>query len=238
MRPEETISDEILNAFIDNELEDNERAEVLQKLERDQELAARYSELCQIKERMLLAYSDIPQPRPKRKEYLPGLRISYSQAAAFVAALLISGAFTGWIAHEQNQQPENGNMQSIEKINPNNVSANKILFHINTDDKNRFETVLNKTRLLLTNNNSVQVEIVANASGLSMLRDGSPFTNQVKAMSAAYNNVKFLACGVAKQNATLKEGREIKLLEDATEIPAALDEILSRIKDGWLYVKG
>jgi len=238
MRPEDTISDEILNAFIDNELEDNERAEVLDRLERDPELETKYSELRQIKERMALAYSEIPEPRKRKKEYLPGLRISYTQAAAIVAFLLISGVFTGWIARDQNQQMESRNMQSIEKINLANVAANKVLFHINSDDKYRIKTVLNKAKSLLANNNNVQIEIVANASGLSMLRDGSPFTKEVKSMSAQYDNLKFLACGVAKQNATLKEGRDIKLLEDAKEIPAALDEILAKIKEGWLYVKG
>lgn len=238
MRPEDTISDEILNAFIDNELEDNERAQVLERLECDQQLAAKYSELCQIKERMSLAYSVIPQPGIKRKEYVPGLRISSSQAAIVMTFLLISGGFTGWIAHDQKQTSESAHMQSIEKISLANVGANKVLFHINSNDKKRIEAVLNKAKLFLANNNSVQVEIVANASGLSMLRDGSPFTEEVKSMSAQYDNVKFLACGVAKQNATLKEGGNIKLLEDAREIPAAIDQILSRIEAGWLYVKG
>ena len=238
MRPEDTISDETLNAFIDNELEDDERAQVLQRLERDQELAAKYSELCQIKERMLLAYSEIPQPKLKGKEYIPGLRVSNAQAAMIVIFLFIVGGFTGWVAHDRQQQLENSHMQTIEKINLANVGANKVLFHINSNDKKRIETVLSKAKLFLANNNNVQIEIVANSSGLSMLRDGSPFTQEVESMSAQYKNVRFLACGVAKQNATLKEGKNIKLLDDAKEIPAALDQILSRIKAGWLYVKG
>lgn len=238
MRPEDTISDEILNAFIDNELEADERAQVLEQLDRDQQLAARYSELCQIKERMLLAYAEIPQPRRKAKEYFPGLRISYMQAAAIVAFLFVVGGFTGWIAHSQKQQSESDHMQSIEKINLASVGINKVLFHINSNDKERIETVLDKAKLFLAKNHNAQIEIVANSSGLSMLRDGSPFTKEVKAISAQYDNVKFLACGIAKQNAALKEGRKIKLLKDAKEIPAALDQILSRIQAGWLYVKG
>lgn len=238
MRPEDTISDEVLNAFIDNELEDNERAQVLERLERDQELAAKYSELCQIKERMLLAYSEIPQPRLKRKEYFPGLRVSYAQAALLVAFLLVFGGFAGWIAHDQKQIPESSHMQSIENIDLANEGVNRVLFHINSNDKNRIETVLNKAKLFLATNSDAQIEIVVNSTGLSMLRDGSPFTKAVKSMSSQYKNVKFLACGVAKQNATLKEGKKIKLLDDAREIPAALDQILSRIESGWLYVKG
>jgi len=238
MRPEDTISDEILNAFIDNELEANERAQILKRLEQDQELAAKYSELCQIKERMLLAYSEIPQPRARRKEYLPGLRVSYAQAAIVVATLLISGGFTGWVVHGQKQLLENTQIQSIEKINLKNLGINKVLFHINSDDSSRIEAVLRKAKVFLHNDKNVQIEIVANASGLSMLRAGSPYTREIRSMSEKYDNVKFLACGVAKQNATLKEGRTIKLLKDAKEIPAALDEILTRIEAGWLYVKG
>lgn len=238
MRPEDTISDEILNAFLDNELEADERAQVLERLERDQELAARYSELCQIKEKMSLAYSEIPQSRIKGKEYLPGLRISYAKAVMIVISLFVLGGLAGWIVHGQKQQLEITNMQSIEKINPMNMSVNKVLFHINSNDKKRIETVLKKAKNFLASNKNAQIEIVANSSGLSMLRDGSPFTQEVKSLSAKYDNLKFLACGIAKQNAALKEGRNIKLLKDAKEIPAALDQILSRIESGWLYIKG
>ena len=238
MRPEDTISDERLNAFIDNELDADERAQVLELLEREPELAAKYSELCQIKERLSLAYSEIPQPRRKTKEYIPGLRVSYAQAAMIVAFLFIVGGVTGWIAHDQRQLPDSNHMRSIEKINLASTGVNKVLFHINSNDKQRIETVLSKAKLFLSNNENAQIEIVANSSGLSMLRDGSPFTQEVKAMSAQFDNLKFLACGVAKQNATLKEGRNVKLLDDAKEIPAALDQILSRIEAGWLYVKG
>ena len=85
----------------------------------------------------------------------------------------------------------------------------------------------------------MQLEIVANAQGLAMLRDGSPFGKRIEAISNLYDNVAFLACGIAIQNVRLKEGiDEVKLLPQAQQIDAALEQILRRLKAGWAYVRG
>ena len=83
----------------------------------------------------------------------------------------------------------------------------------------------------------MDLEVVVNAQGLGLLRDNSPYASKVKKLVSDYDNIAFLACGQAKENARLKEGRDIELLPEAVQVPAALDLILSRIKKGWLYVK-
>jgi intracellular sulfur oxidation DsrE/DsrF family protein len=57
-------------------------------------------------------------------------------------------------------------------------------------------------------------------------------------LTKEYKNIKFLACGVAKQNATLRENKAIKLLPQAKDIPAALDQIVNRLQEGWTYLRG
>ena len=83
----------------------------------------------------------------------------------------------------------------------------------------------------------MELEIVANAQGLGILRENSLYSKKISSLTEAYSNVSFLACGIAKESARLKEGQDIKLLPEATEVPAALDQILKRIKLGWLYVR-
>jgi len=51
-------------------------------------------------------------------------------------------------------------------------------------------------------------------------------------------NILFLACGIAMENARLKEGIKIRLIPEATKIDSAIGKILDRIKSGWTYVEG
>ena len=71
-----------------------------------------------------------------------------------------------------------------------------------------------------------------------MLRQGSPFTQRIEKIATQYHNASFLACGIAMETAKLKEGREIQLIPVAQRVPAALDRILMRLEDGWMYIKG
>jgi intracellular sulfur oxidation DsrE/DsrF family protein len=109
-------------------------------------------------------------------------------------------------------------------------------------DDARITKVLNETEHLLAlskqRDRPLQLEIVANASALGMLRKGSPYARRIHQLASENANVTFLACGFAMENAKLKEGHEIKLIPDAHKVDAALEQILRRLKAGWLYVRG
>ena len=70
-----------------------------------------------------------------------------------------------------------------------------------------------------------------------MLRKGSPYAKRIHQIVESNENVSFLACGIAMENAKLKEGHDITLIPDAHKIDAALEQILRRLKAGWLYVR-
>lgn len=40
------------------------------------------------------------------------------------------------------------------------------------------------------------------------------------------------------ENARLAEGAEVRLLPEARRVPVALEQILSRLREGWTYVRG
>ena len=82
----------------------------------------------------------------------------------------------------------------------------------------------------------MQLKFVANAEGLAVLRENSPYADRIKLLSEQYNNVEFLACGIAMKTAQLKEKKEVVLLPEAKKIPAALNEILERLEAGWTYM--
>jgi len=240
MKDNEIISDEQLNAFLDNQLDDNECAHILETIEYDKSLDERLNELRHIKEMVKLAYHKPPLPR-KRHAYaiLPKLITLTSMAAAIL--ILITGVITGWIIQPLLIDGTNASFQEVAQFDPARTDANKILLHINTMDPGRVEAALETTEKILSSHEGpqkeIKLEVVANADGLGILREGSPYAKRIQKITSMHRNVSFLACGIARQNAKLKEGVDIKLIPQAKEVPAALDEILKRLKLGWLYIK-
>lgn len=240
MSDREVISDERLNALIDNELDLEEKERLLYALTCDDALLQRYQKLRKVKEAVIQAYQDVPQP----------LDIPANHKSAFnrftlgfaSAAILIIGVSTGWVMGNQIQNNSRTHITTVSDIDPTEPKTEKILLHISSTDEARVEAVLQKAEALLRNaqqtHSELRMEIVANSEGLNILRKGSPYAEEISTLSKQYHNLQFLACGIAKKTAALKEGKPIELLPEAKDIPAALDEILSRLKQGWTYVSG
>lgn len=239
MKSDGSVSNEQLNAYMDNELENEDRAQVLSALRADKSLSEELACLQQINDLVSLAYQDVPasphQPAVRQPVFATPLRI-----AAAIAILVLGSAF-GWFLHHPTSSTPNLPFTNLSQLNVKNPADNKILIHINAMDDKRIVNVLNETEKLLNNakqsGKHLQLEIVANASGLGMLRKGSPYTKRIHQIAATNSNVSFLACGFAMENAKLKEGHDIKLIPDAHKIDAALEQILRRLKAGWLYVR-
>ncbi len=239
MNREEPTSEEQLNAFLDGQLDDDERGAMLAAIGQDKELAARLCELRQIKDMVTLAYRDPPQPGghtvPVRRRR--GVRFPLTAAAA----LLVVGGVGGWISHmELTSTPPLLPIQQFAQFDPASAMGTKIILHISTMDSQRVEPALKAAEQLLDGNDkgrAVQLEIIANAEGLGILRQSSPYAKRIKAIVAGHKNVSFLACGIAKAKTTLEEGAQIKLIPEAQVVPAALEQILSRLQQGWLYIK-
>ena len=62
MKHEDTVSDELLSAFIDNQLDDDERVVVLKAIQHDEVLADDLCDFHQVKEFMDLTYRNPPKP--------------------------------------------------------------------------------------------------------------------------------------------------------------------------------
>ncbi len=239
MNSTDPISQEQLNAFLDNELEDEERAQILAALRTDPELSAEFAHLQQINELVSFAYHDIPLKNQRQSEQQ--LHNAKPLRIAAVVAMLVFGTVLGWMLHKPQSALSTLPFTNLSQLNLKQPVDNKILIHINAMDDRRINNVLTDTEKLLANakhtGNPLQLEIVANASGLGMLRKGSPYTRRIHRIVAANSNVAFLACGFAMENARLKEGHAIQLIPDAHKVDAALEQILRRLKAGWLYVR-
>lgn len=83
---------------------------------------------------------------------------------------------------------------------------------------------------------AIEVEIVANSSGLDLLADASPYARRVAALRKEYPNLGLVACGqtIARRRAG---GLEVNLVPGTAIAPSALEQVIERLRSGWIYVR-
>lgn len=238
---EYAISDEQLSAYIDNQLATEERADVLAAIKQDPQLSRQINELQELKEWVRMAYQEPPQASPELKP--EQFKSNYRWHAMAASVLLLLGGLAGWLIHSPDNNNTGPSFHELAQAGSVTQSNNKVLIHISKMDKERITLALDKAEQLLRDSRQqhkpLQLEVVANAEGLALLRAGSPFGKRIESISGQHDNIAFLACGIAMQNVRLSEGiDEVKLLPQAQQIDAALEQILRRLKAGWAYVRG
>jgi uncharacterized protein len=84
----------------------------------------------------------------------------------------------------------------------------------------------------------VEVEIVANAQGLNMLReDTSPVKERLRMLREKMPHVVFSACENTKRRMEKDEGRKITLITEATIVPSGVVRLMELQEQGWSYVR-
>ena len=236
------ISDEFLNAFVDDQLDGAEKSDTFDAIERDDVLKERVCELRGLKERMRHAYEHPPVPG---RAAVKGRRLRASHLQALAACLLLCiGAASGWFAHTWTGMGGDREMtrmlQSVQR-NDVGVEPQKIIVHVGSSNPVRLKTALDETESLLDSyrrsNRKLQVEIVANGGGVDLLRaDVSPYAKRIGLMQEKYPNLGFLACGQTIQKLQDK-GVDVKLLPHTAVASSAVDQITLRLKQDWVYIR-
>ncbi|MBI5108954.1 MAG: hypothetical protein HZA62_09410 [Rhodocyclales bacterium] len=219
------ISDAELNAFVDGELDSADRERVLAAVAVDGELAQRVCALRLLKEQLRHAYAEPPAasrrgvaPRPWR---------------ALAMALMLAGAAgAGWIARDQSAATE---------ILASRGDAAHVILHLAAGDAERARNALDDAEGLLRAANDagrpIAVELVANRGGLDLLRvDLSPHAARIAALRRAHPNFELVACGQTIERLREK-GIEVRLLPGTRVASSALDQIVTRMNQGWSYLR-
>lgn len=220
------ISDEQLNAFIDDELDTADRERVLAAVVVDGELAQRACALRLVKEQVRHAYAEPPAAPSRRQPARPW--------RALAMALLLAGAAGGgWIARDQ------AGMRGDALARKSDTGH--VILHLAAWDEQRARVALDDAEgLLRTAREAAQpiaVELVANAGGLDLLRAGvSPHAGRIARLRAEHPNLALVACGQTVER--LRErGIEVRLLPGTRVASSALDQIVTRMGQGWSYVR-
>ncbi len=246
------VSDESLHAFIDGEFDVAESESLIAQMRHDPELAQRVGALRDLQSMVRLAYADPPVTRGWVGHVAP--RRKFMRHCAFGCLILLAGLSGGWLLHSLERQAvtesstffpthsaaiaANGyqTVSLVRKADPD-----KVLFHLDSASPKKMKDVLDQAEVLLDQaerqGRTMQLEILANNHGLELLRAGvSPYSDRISLMKKRHVTLQFVACSqaIARFNG---EGKKVVLLPAATTAPTAISEIVTRLQQGWTYVR-
>ena len=241
MNTRNNFSDEQLQAFVDDEIDVAERAEIMEAVRHDDELACRVCELLHIKDSVRIAYREpeLPAARPAHWKSSWWTGTPFRAAAAVLIFAL--GTLTGTSLQTQLSDTPSRNVSTLASAATASQELKRVVLHISTAESQRLDQALTDAEDLLIsykdNPEMVQLEVVANAEGLSLLRsDTSPYPDRIKRLAQQFNNVSFLACSRAIEKLRMR-GIDVHLLPEAHVRPGALEEIVDRLQEGWVYIR-
>jgi len=239
---DQVVSDEFLNAFVDDQLYGAEKSHAFDAIEHDDGLKERVCELRGLKERMRHAYE---HPPTQGRSAVKGRRLRASHLQALAACLLLCiGGASGWFAHIWTGMGSDREMvRLLQSVQRNDVGteSQKIIVHVGSPNPVRLKTALDETESLLDSSRrsgrKLQIEIVANGGGVDLLRaDVSPYAQRIGLMQEKYPNLGFIACGQTI-NKLRKKGVDVQLLPHTGIASSALDQITLRLKQDWVYIR-
>lgn len=242
MKHTRDISDEFLNAFVDNQLESTEKNQVFEAIEQDEALKDRVCDLRGLKEMVQHAYHQSPAnaqvPAKRTRSWPP-----YLQALAACLLLLIGGA-SGWLGHAWSGADGEPEMVRLFQTTQGGAFGNeprKYIVQVSSSNHTRLKSALDETENLLESSRQehreLQVEIVANGSGADLLRaDLSPYVDRIGFLQAKYPNLNFMVCNVTLGKLR-DEGVNVRLLPHTGIATSAVQQVRKRLLQGWDYVR-
>lgn len=247
MSEKNQYSDEHLNAFIDNQLDTTEKAEILDAIRHDVELSQRICELQKLHNLLQLSYQTIkiPERQKGRHQQTQPARLKWIAVASFFLAI---GAVVGWTSQQMLQAKSLINIEHVSH-NPavNNLSANstepwKLMLHVSTADPHKLDIVLNEAEALLekytTSTRKLKLEILANSEGLALVANsGKGYNHYLQKLQQKYENLAVVACGETLKKFQRIQGKKLNLLPNTRIVPSAINQIVKQQQKGWSYIR-
>jgi len=240
-------SDEFISAYIDGELDNDERARLLYDEQEDKMLAQRITEARILKEKVQLAYSDLYTPHIEKK--FSGCTALISRKNSLVATFLLAIIATAFLptsfVNESNielakQLIDNSEVITADAINDAIGNRNRIIINVSQYQPQNFTNTINHIESLLiqhSGNDLFKIEIIVNKSGLKALDvNTSAHAKRIVQLAERFDNLEVIAC--AKSLTKLAENKHpIELIASIEIIPSTARQVAMRTSDGWLYLK-
>lgn len=243
MTEQQKLSDELLNAYVDGELDADDCRSIEEAMQEDERLRERVGELKDTKRLVRDAYID---EKPARAPVVPLRRGGMARVAASAAMFALGVALTwGWFSYTGGSGEQrialapsiesNGPVQTADEV--------KVLFHLSRDDPDRLDDVLTEAEALLATtagrDRGATVRIIISGSGLALFeKDTAPSPERVNALKRSYQDrIVFNGCGVAyKQYKSREADGEFELLPKVQLVDLGVLELMRRQRAGWSYI--
>lgn len=237
------VSNEILGAFVDNELDCSDNRTIADEIKTNPEMAARAQAMLDLKTAIKSAYPEqkgetfsAPSGRKNGTPYI-GQAIA---AGLFVVFGLVIGASVNSGKVYQQPVSEGDSLYGI-KVHPVSQQESKVLLHISSAELDKLDFLLTKTERMLRDSRNSQydlnIDIIANSDGINLLRTSTtPYAQRIHKLQQQYKNLQFIACQNTIKRLK-KNGQNVRMIEGVKADRPALDTIVNRIDQGWTYVK-
>jgi uncharacterized protein len=118
----------------------------------------------------------------------------------------------------------------------------RIAIHVDQSDIAQMNLALGNASNIIEHYKSrgeeLEIEIVAYAQGLHMLReDTSPVKERIKALREKMPKVVFSACDNTRRRMEKDEGRKLAFVAEATIVPSGVVRLVELQEQGWSYIR-
>jgi intracellular sulfur oxidation DsrE/DsrF family protein len=235
MNEQQKFSDEFINAFVDDQLTPEEKAQVYARLSGNEALSQQICELRKIRDMVQLAYKEPPMPVKGMATFASTRKFGLGVAAGL---MLLIGGITGWFLH----QPSVNQVISVAQNVPGDDTPAKVLFHVSDGNTEHLKSVLDDVEDLMKyyrrSHQKARVEVITNGEGLSLLLAGiSPFAERIQKMQKEYHGLTFVACQNTIDRYQEELGLTAKLLPGVVTIDSGVAQIMRRQHQGWAYIQ-
>ena len=227
------ISDELINAFIDHQITNEDRLELLSHIKQDDTLAKRICEMKQLKELTQHAFADISAPHRNSSQ----TRSAFPRLAAAIAIFSL-GLLLGIVGiYSSQHSPASLLASAAQQV------QTRVLVHLTSaDPASALNTLANLQQLLdeyQHNQQSVMVEVIANGDAVQLLSSTSPaIAQRIAELTSQYDNLSFAACKNTIDQMRITRGLNLELLPQVKLIDSGVVQVIQRQRDGWTYIRG
>jgi len=258
------ISDEFLNAFVDNQLSQEEKAATYDQINENKEINMEICQLRKVSDLVRLAYGNPPAPPKYNSVVAPG-GFSLNIAACALAGLtLLLGVILGWsigpghvnqplqavdsntqlglAKNEASEHPSHNANPKLYAAAQDDSDQIKIMIHLNSGEPEIIRDSLDELESLLKfyrkTGQRARIEMVTNGGGLNLVRtDASPFPERIKRMQQEYDNLTFVACQNSMNRLKDEKGITAKLIPGVVVIDSGVAQMMRRQQQGWAYIR-
>ena len=242
------VSEELLNIFVDNELEAKEHDQVLSEQMHNEDVARTICEIRLLKDLVKSARPMIDNTHTFCKTKKQGHLNKWVMVAS-VLLVIIAGFVTllpeimnyaGPVklttATEQNY-PDVNNFLSAQANNPDL----KIVLHIKNDNPQAYARLIRQLEYLLKttreNSQPIRVEVIASGPGLAFVgKQTSPYAREIRLLRQEYDNLIFFACQSTLENFNKRNDANFKILPDVVLTASSTELIQLRKTQGWSHI--